>query len=194
MLMYLDNFSSVADNPKSKGKKGLNENYARELMELHTLGVDGGYTQKDVTEAARVLTGWTIYPMQGYGNVQKENIANNKNNVTDDLYDNTVNEVLRDTGKESFEAMKMLQSDAVKNYEPANNVTYPGSSLGKSLKQIAQLIKMDVGLEVAFTESNGWDTHFNQGKEIPEFLRAMLLDLSNSNNGFLERYSKKYQG
>jgi uncharacterized protein (DUF1800 family) len=41
-------------------KGGLNENYARELMELHTLGVDGGYTQKDVTELARVLTGWSI--------------------------------------------------------------------------------------------------------------------------------------
>ena len=49
--------------------QGLNENYAREVMELHTLGVDGGYTQHDVTEAARVLTGWTIYPMSqdGYG-------------------------------------------------------------------------------------------------------------------------------
>src|SRR5205823_2833741 len=46
--------------------KGLNENYGRELMELHTLGVDGGYTQKDVTEVARALTGWTIQqPRQG---------------------------------------------------------------------------------------------------------------------------------
>jgi uncharacterized protein (DUF1800 family) len=43
--------------------RGLNENYAREVMELHTLGVDGGYTQHDVTEAARVLTGWGVYPM-----------------------------------------------------------------------------------------------------------------------------------
>ena len=41
-------------------KRGLNENYAREVMELHTLGVDGGYTQKDVTEVARCFTGWTI--------------------------------------------------------------------------------------------------------------------------------------
>jgi uncharacterized protein (DUF1800 family) len=47
---------------------GLNENYAREVMELHTLGVDGGYTQQDVTQAARVLTGWTIAPMGTYGN------------------------------------------------------------------------------------------------------------------------------
>jgi uncharacterized protein (DUF1800 family) len=47
--------------------RGLNENYAREVMELHTLGVDGGYTQQDVTQAARVLTGWTVYPMNDAG-------------------------------------------------------------------------------------------------------------------------------
>ena len=54
---------------QAKNAQGLNENYAREVMELHTLGVDGGYTQQDVTQAARVLTGWTIYPMDenGYG-------------------------------------------------------------------------------------------------------------------------------
>jgi uncharacterized protein (DUF1800 family) len=53
-----------AINKLQQGKKsqGLNENYAREVMELHTLGVDGGYTQADVTQAAKVLTGWTIYP------------------------------------------------------------------------------------------------------------------------------------
>jgi uncharacterized protein (DUF1800 family) len=49
-----------AANQKGKRKAGINENYARELMELHTLGVDGGYTQKDVQEVARCLTGWTI--------------------------------------------------------------------------------------------------------------------------------------
>lgn len=52
-------------NAKKAG--GLNENYAREVMELHTLGVDGGYTQQDVTQAARVLTGWTVYPLGTYG-------------------------------------------------------------------------------------------------------------------------------
>ena len=52
---------------KARQSQGLNENYAREIMELHTLGVDGGYTQSDVTQAARVLTGWTIYPMGQYG-------------------------------------------------------------------------------------------------------------------------------
>lgn len=56
MLFYLDNYLSKAG--------GLNENYARELMELHTLGADKGYTQKDVTELARMLTGWTFAPRQ----------------------------------------------------------------------------------------------------------------------------------
>jgi uncharacterized protein (DUF1800 family) len=63
MLFYLDNWQSVSPDrvpPNAKQKRGLNENYARELMELHTLGVDGGYTQKDVTEVARCFTGWTI--------------------------------------------------------------------------------------------------------------------------------------
>jgi uncharacterized protein (DUF1800 family) len=52
---------------QAKKNQGLNENYAREVMELHTLGVDGGYTQQDVTQAARILTGWTVYPMGNYG-------------------------------------------------------------------------------------------------------------------------------
>lgn len=65
MLFYLDNWQSVGPNAPTarfqKGRRrGLNENYARELLELHTLGVDGGYTQKDVTEVARCFTGWTI--------------------------------------------------------------------------------------------------------------------------------------
>ncbi len=69
MLFYLDNWVSTAPgyqppNARAGQEKvaGLNENYARELMELHTLGVDGGYTQKDVTELARILTGWTFDP------------------------------------------------------------------------------------------------------------------------------------
>ncbi|MFZ6645252.1 DUF1800 domain-containing protein [Undibacterium sp. TJN25] len=76
MLFYLDNWLSTSADyqPRAfrrnavQGAKakanGLNENYAREVMELHTLGVDGGYTQKDVTELARMLTGWTFEPRE----------------------------------------------------------------------------------------------------------------------------------
>jgi uncharacterized protein (DUF1800 family) len=72
MLFYLDNWESVGPdarvNRNRKQRMGLNENYGRELMELHTLGVDGGYTQKDVTEVARCFTGWTILqPLRGGG-------------------------------------------------------------------------------------------------------------------------------
>ena len=64
MLFYLDNWQSAApprEGSRPRGRvRGLNENYARELLELHTLGVDGGYTQKDIVEVARCFTGWTI--------------------------------------------------------------------------------------------------------------------------------------
>ncbi|QQL50384.1 DUF1501 domain-containing protein [Mucilaginibacter ginkgonis] len=101
----------------------------------------------------------------------------------EDLYDQTSSGLLKDTGKESFDAMKMLQKTDVKNYRPANGVVYPNTALGNSLKQIAQLIKMDVGLEVAFAESNGWDTHFNQGTDTGIFARN-VADLSNSMMAF----------
>jgi uncharacterized protein (DUF1800 family) len=78
MLFYLDQFQSTVDSAhtplrsarlarmRPAGRaRGLNENYARELLELHTLGVDGGYTQRDVIEVARALTGWTMNPRQG---------------------------------------------------------------------------------------------------------------------------------
>jgi uncharacterized protein (DUF1800 family) len=63
MLVYLDNWQNTAPgSPGAKGAfKGLNENYARELLELHTLGVNGGYSQKDIIELAKILTGWGLF-------------------------------------------------------------------------------------------------------------------------------------
>src|ERR1041384_3577439 len=64
---------TMVNNPQAQRpqqqqqRRGINENYARELMELHTLGVDGGYTQKDVQEVARCFTGWTIIAPRGAG-------------------------------------------------------------------------------------------------------------------------------
>ena len=64
MLLYLDNAQSIGPDSRAgkRRDKGLNENLARELLELHTLGVNAGYTQNDVTETARLLTGWTVRP------------------------------------------------------------------------------------------------------------------------------------
>jgi hypothetical protein len=77
MLIYLDNWLSIGPDSQAAGKprpgakaqqRGLNENYGREVMELHTVGVDGGYTQADVTNLARIMTGWTVdQPQTGGG-------------------------------------------------------------------------------------------------------------------------------
>lgn len=116
------------------------------------------------------------FAIQLKGNPAAANVAAKS---FEELYDQTSAGLLHDAGKESFEAMKLLQTADVRGYRPAGGAVYPTSPLGNSLRQIAQLIKMDVGLEVAFTESNGWDTHFNQGTDNGIFARN-VADLSNS--------------
>jgi uncharacterized protein (DUF1501 family) len=116
------------------------------------------------------------FAIQSKGNPAAANVAARS---FEDLYDQTSASLLNKTGKESFEAMKLLQQADVANYRPAAGAVYPASPLGNAMRQIAQLIKMDVGLEVAFTESNGWDTHFNQGTDNGVFARS-AADLANS--------------
>ncbi len=79
------------------------------------------------------------------------------------MYQQTVNDALRGTGKETFEAVKMLKQVNPTQYQPAPGVVYPRGQFGDRLKQVAQLIKSNIGLEVAFTDIGGWDTHANQG-------------------------------
>jgi uncharacterized protein (DUF1501 family) len=71
--------------------------------------------------------------------------------------------VLNRTGTEAFDAVRMLKSADPSKYRPENGADYPRSAYGDALRQIAQLIKADVGLEIAFAEAGGWDTHVNQG-------------------------------
>ena len=71
--------------------------------------------------------------------------------------------VLNGTGREAFDAIKMLKVADPSKYQPDNGADYPRSPFGQALKQIAQLTKSDVGLEVAFADVGGWDTHVNQG-------------------------------
>src|SRR5439155_1213452 len=81
------------------------------------------------------------------------------------LYEQGVQDLLHGTGRETFEAVRMLKSANASRLSPANNAEYPRSRLGESLRQIAQLIRADVGLEIAFTDADGWDTHVGQGAE-----------------------------
>ena len=79
------------------------------------------------------------------------------------IYDQTVNDVLGGTGRETFEAVNYLKKVNPAQFKPANGAQYPRTPFGNSLLQIAQLIKAGVGLEIAFTDIGGWDTHVNEG-------------------------------
>jgi len=79
------------------------------------------------------------------------------------MYAQTVNDALRGTGKETFDAVKLLKQVNPAQYKEAPGVVYPRGQFGDRLRQVAQLVKSDIGLEVAFTDIGGWDTHANQG-------------------------------
>jgi uncharacterized protein (DUF1501 family) len=78
------------------------------------------------------------------------------------MYENSLDTMLHGTGKETFNAVKMMQSIQKQTYVPANGASYGTGGFGKSLQQIAQLIKANVGVEVAFADIGGWDTHVNE--------------------------------
>lgn len=79
------------------------------------------------------------------------------------LYDSSSDALLHGTGQETFEAVKMLRAADPAKYRPAAGVNYPTTQFGNSLRQIAQLLKANLGVEAAFADIEGWDTHQNQG-------------------------------
>jgi len=94
-------------------------------------------------------------------------------------YAAAADEMLKGSGREAFDAMKTLKTADPSRYRPDNGAAYPQSPFGQALGQIAQLTKADVGLEVAFAEIGGWDTHVNQGAAQGQ-LAARLDDFSQS--------------
>ena len=108
------------------------------------------------------------------------------------LYQQTSEELLRDTAGETFRAMDLLTSEEIAGYRPSHGARYPQSPLGQALRQIALLIKADVGLEVAFAESAGWDTHVQQGTLNGSFARQ-AADLAASIHAFWTDLGSPYQ-
>ncbi|GGG73462.1 DUF1501 domain-containing protein [Edaphobacter dinghuensis] len=84
-------------------------------------------------------------------------------NAFQSMYDQSSDAVLHGTGQETFEAVKMLKATDPAHYQPAAGVVYPKTQFGNSLKQVAQLMKANLGVEAAFSDIGGWDTHQNQG-------------------------------
>ena len=103
------------------------------------------------------------------------------------MYDESSDAVLHGTGQETFEAVKMLKAADPSKYQPAAGVEYPKTQFGNSLKQVAQLLKANLGVEAAFSDIGGWDTHQNQGnangqlanrlKEFSETIAAFWKDM-----------------
>ena len=95
------------------------------------------------------------------------------------MYDESTDSLLQGTGQETFEAVKMLKAADPAKYQPATGVVYPNTPFGNSLKQIAQLMKANLGVEAAFSDIGGWDTHQNQGAANGQ-LANRLTEFSNS--------------
>jgi uncharacterized protein (DUF1501 family) len=110
----------------------------------------------------------------------------------EDLYDQTTSSLMKETSKETFEAMDMVSKIQSGTYKPKNDAVYPKSELGKSLMQLAQLIRSDVGLQIGFAESTGWDTHYNQGTSNGIFSRN-ANDLGNSISAFWQDLGAEFQ-
>jgi uncharacterized protein (DUF1501 family) len=88
-------------------------------------------------------------------------------------YAAAANGLLHKTGREAFDAIKMLKEADPAKYSPENGAEYPRTGYGEALKQIAQLIKADVGLEVAFAESGNWDHHVNEGAALGQIANRL---------------------
>src|SRR2546421_621428 len=110
-------------------------------------------------------------------------------NTFEAMYSQSVDSVLHGTGKETFEAVKMLKSADPSKYIPAAGANYPRGRFGDSLKQLAQLIKANLGVQVAFADIGGWDHHVNEGgtqgqianvlRDFSQSLAALWTDLGN---------------
>lgn len=108
----------------------------------------------------------------------------NSSGTFESMYASTVDTVLHGTGRETFDAIKIMQAIQKQSYIPANGAKYPNGRFGQSMQQIARLIKAGVGLEVAFADIGGWDTHVNEAgqlsnnlKQFGESLAAFYQDL-----------------
>jgi len=99
------------------------------------------------------------------------------------MYADTGDKIFHFTGEETFEAVKMLRAADPAKYKPAAGIDYPNSEFGRNMAQIAQLLKASLGVEAAFTDVGGWDTHQNQGG-VDGQLSNRLRDFSDSISAF----------
>lgn len=148
MLVYLDNWLNTAPgSPGAHGKyKGINENYARELMELHTLGVDGGYTQQDVIALAKILTGWGLDAQGEKGSKDGFYFHENRHDQSDKVF---LGQTIKGGGQEEGEkALDIL----ARHPATARHVSYQLAQYFVADEPPSQLVEK---LAKKFTQSDG---------------------------------------
>ena len=137
------------------------------------------------TSMPRILTG--KIPAVALNNIQDFGVGGRSpyaapiSNGFEAMYASTVDTVLHGTGEETFDAVKMLKTADPSKYTPAPGANYPRGHLGDSLRQIAQLLKADLGVEVAFADIGGWDHHVNEGAvngQLGNILREFSTSIS----------------
>jgi uncharacterized protein (DUF1501 family) len=99
------------------------------------------------------------------------------------LYAQTVDTALRGTGNETFAAVDMLRKADPAHFKPENGAQYPSGRVGQTMQQVAQLLKADIGMEVSFVDTGGWDNHVNEGGSQGQ-MANLLRDLSQSLSAF----------
>lgn len=121
-----------------------------------------------------------IENLQAFGLRAPEPVRDRLTAAFEELYQGSATGLVASSSAEAFDAVRMLKTVNPGRYEPANGAEYPLGALANSLRQIAQLIKADLGLEIAFADVGGWDTHVNQGssegqlaQRLSEFGRAL---------------------
>jgi uncharacterized protein (DUF1501 family) len=116
-------------------------------------------------------------------------------NTFEGMYEGSLDKVLKGTGRETFEAVKILQSVQNQKYTPSGEAKYPNGRFGQSMMQIARLIKANVGVEVAFADVGGWDTHVNEVAARPSQgqLANLLGDFGNGLGAFYQDLGDRMQ-
>jgi uncharacterized protein (DUF1501 family) len=145
------------------------------------------------TSLPRILAGRApavaVSNVNGFGIAGGNPAATPIGNTFEAMYAQSVDSVLHGTGKETFDAVKMLKSADPQKYSPAPGANYSKGRFGDAMRQTAQLIKANVGVQVAFTDIGGWDHHVNEGavqgqlgnvlREFAESISAFWIDLGN---------------
>jgi uncharacterized protein (DUF1501 family) len=176
------------------GVKSTRDGWLNRTVQTEAAGADSPFRAVALgTSLPRILAGKA--PAVAVSNVNGFDIAGGNpaaapiGNTFEAMYSQSVDSVLHGTGRETFEAVKMLKAADPQQYVPAAGANYPKGRFGDAMRQTAQLIKSNVGVQIAFTDIGGWDHHVNEGavdgqlgnvlRDLAQSIAAFWIDLGN---------------